>query len=174
MHKGWKGKGIMNGEKQNPLAIIGGVIIGIIVFIVSYFCWVNSGSFDGPIFGMAFQLPFETIDHYCYRKTNHIFTHNASEKEQCIKEENARQANRSLNSSDIHTRLKGHILKTFTDEKGRTITDAQAKYIAKSIERYYNNTQIERVIVGGKISDNEISASDQLKLASEMTACVGL
>ncbi len=164
----------MNGEKQNPLAVIGGVIVGIIVLIVSYFCWVNSGSFDGSIFGMTFQLPFETIDHYCYRKTNHIFVYNAGEKEQCIKEENARQANRSLNSSDTHTRLKGHILKTFTDEKGRTITDAQANCMAKSIEKYYNNTQIERVIAGGKIGDDEISASDALEMMSEITACVEL
>ena len=163
----------MNGEKQNPLAVIGGVVVGVIVLIISYFCWVNSGSFDGSIFGMTFQLPFETIDHYCYRKTNHIFVYNAGEKEQCIKEENARQTNRGLNSSDRHTKLVAYARKIFTDEQGRTITNSQAERIAKSVEKHYNNSQIDRFIKGDKLND-EIPASEALDMMSEITACVGL
>lgn len=163
----------MSGEKHNPLAVIGGVIVGIIVLIVSYFCWVNSGSFDGPIFGMTFQLPFETIDHYCYRKTNHIFIYNAGEKEQCVKEENARQTNRGLNSSDRHIKLVAYARKVFTDEQGRTITNSQAECIARSVEKHYNNSQIDRFIKGDKLND-EIPASEALEMMSEITACVGL
>lgn len=163
----------MNGEKQNPLAVIGGVVVGVIVLIISYFCWVNSGSFDGSIFGMTFQLPFETIDHYCYRKTNHIFVYNAGEKEQCIKEENARQTNRGLNSSDRHTKLVAYARKIFTDEQGRTITNSQAECIAKSVEKHYSNSQIDRFIKGDKLND-EMPASEALDMMSEITACVGL
>lgn len=164
----------MDDKTLSALKTIGGGIVAVIILVICYFGWVNSGSFDGSFFGMTFQMPFETVDHYCYRKTNHIFVYNAGEKEQCIKEENARQANRSLNSSDTHTRLKGHILKTFTDEKGRTINNSQAECIAKTLEKYYNNSQLERVINGGKIRDDEISASDALEMMSGVTSCVGL
>ena len=163
----------MSGEKTNPLTVVGGAIVGIVVIIVSYFIWINSGSFDGSFFGMTFRLPFETVEHYCYRKTNHIFVVVDGEKEQCIKEENARQTNSNLNSSDRHTRLKGYIRKTFTDDNGRTVSDSQAECIAKSMEKYYNNSQIDRAIKGEKLND-EIPASVAFAMMGEISACVGL
>lgn len=163
----------MDDKTLSVLKAIGGGLVAIVVLVVCYFGWVNSGSFDGSFFGMTFQLPFETVDHYCYRKTNHIFVYNAGEKEQCIKEENARQTNRGLNSSDRHTKLVAYVRKTFTDDNGVTVTNSQAECMAKSIEKYYNKSQIDRIIKGESVGD-EIPASEAMAAMSEMTACVGL
>ena len=62
-------------------------VIGVIVAFVMYAGWVNSGAHDENFFGMAFRLPLESKDHYCWRKSHLVLTTNTSRYNQCMKEE---------------------------------------------------------------------------------------
>ena len=70
--------------------IFGKILIGIIVVVVAFIAyvgWVNSGANDGNFFGMAFRLPLESKDHYCWRKSDRVFTVDSSAYKKCMAEE---------------------------------------------------------------------------------------
>lgn len=72
---------------DSPFGAIFAVIGVILIAGVSYIGWVNSGMNDGNFFGMAFQLPLESRDHYCWRKSNIIIVHDNSVYRNCMAEE---------------------------------------------------------------------------------------
>ena len=81
-----------NNKEGKPFmdSIFGKILTGIIVVViafVAYVGWVNSGANDGHFFGMAFRLPLESKDHYCWRKSDRVFTVDNSAYKKCMTEE---------------------------------------------------------------------------------------
>ncbi len=71
-------------------SIFGKILIGFICVIIGavmYLGWVNSGSNDGNFWGIAFRLPFETKDHYCWRKSVRILTSDTNTYRTCMMED---------------------------------------------------------------------------------------
>lgn len=139
------------------------MIFGIILLLgVVYIGWVNSGANNGNFFGLAFQMPFETIDHYCWRKSDRVFTKDTDAYEKCMIESN----------SERHQKIIDYAKETFVDETGsRTvITSSQAECMANKMESSLTDEQIYKLIRGGNISD-EISASTATQLISDIINC---
>ena len=69
---------------------IGGTVVTIIIFIVivciSSIAWVNSGANSDTFFGQAFQLPLETKEHYCWRKSDRVITIDMDAYNKCMSE----------------------------------------------------------------------------------------
>lgn len=84
-----------NSNESKPFmdSVFGKALIGIgtaIVMLVLYAGWVNSGANENGIFGLTFQYPLETKDHYCWRKSNHSFiiisSTSQQEYQQCLRD----------------------------------------------------------------------------------------
>lgn len=81
-----------NSNEGKPFmeSVFGKILTGIVVVVVgfvAYVGWVNSSSHEGSFFGMAFRLPLETKDHYCWRKSDMVFTVDQSAYKKCMNEE---------------------------------------------------------------------------------------
>lgn len=139
-----------------------GVIGTILLLGVIYIGWVNSGSNNGNFFGLAFRMPLETTDHYCWRRSDRVFTSDTDAYEKCMTESN----------SERHQKIINYAKETFVDETGSktVITSSQAECMANKIENSLTDKQIDKLIEGGNISD-EISASTATQLMSDIINC---
>lgn len=78
----------MNQESSsnNIAGTIVTIIVCIIVACIAYVGWVNSGANEDTFFGQAFQLPLETKEHYCWRKSDRAITVDMDAYNKCLSE----------------------------------------------------------------------------------------
>lgn len=140
-------------------------VIGLIIAgIAAYALWVNSHAFEGSFFGMTFQLPLETTEHYCNRRAEGFFTFDTKEYQKCKTEASTKNLR--------HSSLISRIMYLFTDSSNKTaITTSQAECMAKKVEAKLSDSQVDRFIGGTPIGDM-IGTSESLILMNEMLMCI--
>lgn len=152
-----------NSVKTNPMLMILSVIGIVIITFVLYCIWVNSHGFDGSFFGMVFQMPFESIEHYCSRKSDRILTVDTETYYECLSSRN-----------DVHKKLVEKI-KADRDRSigiaASNVSDKAVECIADVTEEYYTTTEIENYIKTG-VKLQPTANMNKQKLLNELETCI--
>ena len=145
-------------KTSDTIKTVLGFIGGAILVFFAYLWFINSHQFEGNFFGLTFRMPFESVEHYCSRKSDQVFTVDVKGYQECVE-----------SNGSTHQRLKAKIDNTMKSE-GVNSSDKQLECAAGIFERYLSPDEIVKYLNGEQIPQ---STSTYDKMMDGFYACYG-